>query len=286
LREENIVLVTGASSGIGLETSLLLARNGFYTYATTRKSESDSNPVTNAAKKENISLKTIQLDVDNDISVRNCVDTILSEKGRIDVVVNNAGYALGGALEETSIEEARKQFETNFFGAVRVMQATIPTMRKQRRGRIVNITSMGGRIAIPLDPFYHGSKFALEGLSESIQYELEPLGIKIILIEPGAVRTNFWRNIKFANRAHSSSSQYSQLESKMSTAFEKMEENAIHPSEVAKVILKAVTSDDPQLRYTVGTDAARIMESRKSMSDKEFGNLIKQTFMITEKVNK
>jgi NAD(P)-dependent dehydrogenase (short-subunit alcohol dehydrogenase family) len=286
LQEENIALVTGASSGIGLETSLLLARNGFYTYATTRKSESDSNPVTNAAKKENISLKTIQLDVDNDISVRNCVDTILSEKGRIDVVVNNAGYALGGALEETSIEEARKQFETNFFGAVRVMQATIPTMRKQRRGRIVNITSMGGRIAIPLDPFYHGSKFALEGLSESIQYELEPLGIKIILIEPGAVRTNFWRNIKFANRAHSPSSQYSQLESKMSTAFEKMEENAIHPSEVAKVILKAVTSDDPQLRYTVGTDAARIMESRKSMSDKEFGNLIKQTFMITEKVNK
>jgi NAD(P)-dependent dehydrogenase (short-subunit alcohol dehydrogenase family) len=286
LREENIALVTGASSGIGLETSLLLARNGFYTYATTRKSESDSNPVTNAAKKENISLKTIQLDVDNDISVRNCVDTILSEKGRIDVAVNNAGYALGGALEETSIEEARKQFETNFFGAVRVMQATIPIMRKQRRGRIVNITSMGGRIAIPLDPFYHGSKFALEGLSESIQYELEPLGIKIILIEPGAVRTNFWSNIKFANRAHSPSSQYSQLESKMSTAFEKMEENAIHPSEVAKVILKAVTSDDPQLRYTVGTDAARIMESRKSMSDKEFGNLIKQTFMITEKVNK
>jgi short-subunit dehydrogenase len=271
---------------LGLKHLYFWQEMDFYTYATTRKSESDSNPVTNAAKKENISLKTIQLDVDNDISVRNCVDTILSEKGRIDVAVNNAGYALGGALEETSIEEARKQFETNFFGAVRVMQVTIPIMRKQRRGRIVNITSMGGRIAIPLDPFYHGSKFALEGLSESIQYELEPLGIKIILIEPGAVRTNFWRNIKFANRAHSPSSQYSQLESKMSTAFEKMEENAIHPSEVAKVILKAVTSDDPQLRYTVGTDAARIMESRKSMSDKEFGNLIKQTFMITEKVNK
>jgi short-subunit dehydrogenase len=116
--------------------------------------------------------------------LRHAINRILRENNRIDVVVNNAGYALVGALEETSMDEIKAQFETNFFGAVRVMQAVIPAMRESRHGRIVNITSMGGRIAIPLDSIYHATKFALEGLSESVQYEVEPFGIKIILVEP------------------------------------------------------------------------------------------------------
>ena len=128
---------------------------------------------------------------------------ITKEKGRIDIVINNAGYALAGPLEETSMEEIKAQFETNFFGAVRVMQAAIPIMREQRRGKIVNITSMGGRVAVPLDSIYHGTKFALEGLSESLQYELASFGIKIILIEPGAVGSNFWKNLKIASKASS-----------------------------------------------------------------------------------
>ena len=162
------------------------------------------------------------------------------------------------------------------------MQAVIPVMRKQRSGKIVNITSIGGRISIPLSAFYHGSKFALEGVSESIQYELEPFGIKIILIEPGAIGSNFWKNIKTANKASSNpnNSPYAQLANNMSEAFKKIEQNTIHPSEVAKVILDAVTSDDPQLRYVVGNDSARIMEARKNMSDREFGNLIKKQFDI------
>ena len=125
----------------------------------------------------------------------------MREKDRIDVLVNNAGYALVGAFEENSMEEIKAQFETNFFGAARVMQTAIPIMREQRSGKIVNITSMGGRVAIPLDSIYHGTKFALEGLSKSIQYEVEPFGIKIILIEPGSIGSNFWKNLKMAAKA-------------------------------------------------------------------------------------
>jgi short-subunit dehydrogenase len=276
-----VAVVTGSSSGIGYETSLLLARKGFDTFATMRKLEGGSRQITDIAKNENLPLQVIQLDVNNDKSVIDAINRIVKKKDRIDVVVNNAGYALGGAFEETSMDEIKKQFETNFFGAVRVMQAVIPIMRKQRSGKIVNITSMGGRISIPLSAFYHGSKFALEGLSESIQYELEPFGIKIILIEPGAIGSNFWKNIKTANKASSNpNSPYAQLANNMSEAFKKIEQNAIHPSEVAKVILDAVTSDDPQLRYLVGNDAAMLMEARKNMSDREFRSLIKKQFEI------
>jgi short-subunit dehydrogenase len=164
------------------------------------------------------------------------------------------------------------------------MQAVIPIMRKQRSGKIVNITSMGGRITIPLDSIYHATKFALEGLSESIQYEVEPFGIKIILIEPGAVGTNFWKNWRMATKASSSSdnnnnSPYKQIENNMFESFKKMEQNAIHPSEVAKVILQAVIADNPDFIYVVGKDAASILETR-SMSDREFQNFMKKQFNL------
>ena len=187
-----------------------------------------------------------------------------------------------GALEETSMEEITALFETNFFGALRVMQAVIPTIRKQRRGKIVNVTSVAGRIALPLNSVYHGIKFALEGLSESIQYELESFGIKIILIEPGGVASNFIKNLKMATAKASdpAKSPYSRIENRMQEAFKKIEQNGIHPSEVARVILDAVTSEDPQLRYLVGNDASTIMKARKNMSDREFENMRKNQFGI------
>jgi NAD(P)-dependent dehydrogenase (short-subunit alcohol dehydrogenase family) len=184
---EEVAVVTGSSTGMGFETSLMLARNGFHTYATMRKLEDGSRQITDIAKNENLPLQVIQLDVNDDKSVVDAINRIAKEKDRIDVVINNAGYDLMGALEETSIDEIKAQFETNFFGAIRVMQAVIPIMRKQRSGKIVNITSLGGRISFPLNSPYHATKFALEGLSESIQYELETFGIKIIVIEPGGV---------------------------------------------------------------------------------------------------
>ncbi|MGB0027118.1 MAG: SDR family NAD(P)-dependent oxidoreductase [Nitrososphaeraceae archaeon] len=152
-------------------------------------------------------------------SVMDAVDKIIKEKGNIDVMDNNAGYDLVGGIEETSIDEMRAQFETNFFGAVKVMKAVIPIMRKQRNGKIVNITSMGGRIAVPFHSTYHGTKFALESLSKSVQYELEPFGIKIILIEAGAVGSNFWTNMKTAakpSESESTDSSYSQMKIKIS----------------------------------------------------------------------
>ena len=280
--DQRVAVVTGSSSGIGFETSLTLARNGFHTYATMRNLEEKSNHITNMAKKENLPLKAIQLDVNTEKSVIEGINRISEETKRIDVVVNNAGYALMGALEETSMDEIKALFETNFFGALRVMQAVIPTMRKQRKGKIVNVTSVAGRIALPLNSVYHGTKFALEGLSESIQYELESFGIKIILIEPGGVGSNFIKNLKMATAKASdpTRSPYRRIENRMQEAFKKIEQNGIHPSEVARVILDAVTSEDPQLRYLVGNDASTIMEARKNMSDREFENMRKNQFGI------
>jgi NAD(P)-dependent dehydrogenase (short-subunit alcohol dehydrogenase family) len=279
MQDQRVAVVTGSSSGIGLETSLTLARNGFYTYATMRKLEEEkSRPLIEAAKKEKLPLQATELDVDNDKSVTNAIDTIVDQRKRIDVLVNNAGYALGGALEETSMDQIKSQFETNFFGSIRAIQAVLPVMRKQRTGKIVNLTSMLGRIGFPLMSAYHGSKFALEGLSESIQYELEPFGIKIILIEPGAVGSNFWKNIKIAKSSSNTNSPYVQFTSQTMKAYKEMEQNAINISEVTKTILDAITSDYPQLRYLVGEDATKAIEAKKNMSDKEFGDLMKKQF--------
>jgi NAD(P)-dependent dehydrogenase (short-subunit alcohol dehydrogenase family) len=281
---EEVAVVTGSSSGMGLETSLMLVRNGFHTYATMRKLEGKSNQLVDIAKNENLPLQVIQLNVNDDKSVSDAINRIVREKDRIDVLVNNAGYALVGAFEENSMEEIKAQFETNFFGAVRVMQTAIPIMREQRSGKIVNITSMGGRVAIPLDSIYHGTKFALEGLSESIQYEVEPFGIKIILIEPGSIGSNFWKNLKMAAKAsgldNNDNSPYRQLSNNILDTFKQIEQNTIHPSEVAKVILQAVTSDNPDFRYVVGKDAAMILEARRTMYDREFQDLIRKQFNV------
>jgi NAD(P)-dependent dehydrogenase (short-subunit alcohol dehydrogenase family) len=285
MTQEEIAVVTGSSTGIGFETSLTLARNGFHTYATMRILEGSrgSEQITDIAKRENLPLQVIRLDVDNHKSVSDAFSTIVKDKGRIDIVINNAGYALAGPFEETSMEEMKAQFETNFFGAIRVMQATIPIMRKQRSGKIVNITSMGGRIAVPLDSMYHGTKFALEGVSESLQYELEPFGIKIILIEPGAVGSNFWKNLKIASKTPSPDNidlPYKEIVNNVSESFKQMQQNTIHPSEVANVILQAVLSDNPDFRYVVGKDATAIIEARKSMPDRDFQRFMKGQFNL------
>jgi len=188
-------------------------------------------------------------------------------------VVNNAGYDLMGALEETSIDAIKAQFETNFFGVVRVIQAVIPIMRKQRGGIILNITSLGGRMSFPPSSPYHATKFALEGLSESIQYELEPFGIKIIVIEPGGV--GYTMSTKMSDPLNSP---YGSMQSSMSEYLKQWAQNTMHPSEVAKVILQAVTSDNPDFRYVV--EKVLTVESRRNMSDKEFQNLIKKQFNL------
>jgi NAD(P)-dependent dehydrogenase (short-subunit alcohol dehydrogenase family) len=277
-QEKKVAIITGSSSGIGFETSLILARNGFHTYAAVRNLDK-SQPLIDMAKKDGLSIQAIELDVSNDKSVKDAINKVLSENKRIDVVVNNAGYVLAGSFEDLSMDEIKSQFETNFFGVIRVIQAILPTMRNQRNGRIVNVSSMGGRMAIPLDSAYHGTKFALEGLSESLQYEVEQFGIKIIIIEPGAIKSNFFNNLKMASKAQRPDSPYTQMMQKLNAGFSFILENAAHPVEVAKVILAAVTSEDPQLRYTVGDDAAMILQAKRTMSDTEFRNLMKKQFL-------
>lgn len=276
--DQKVAVVTGSSSGIGLETSLTLARNGFTTYATMRSLEKSST-LNTLAEKEKLAIKVVQLDVTENQSVNDAIQTIVSEAGRIDVLVNNAGYLLFGAFEDLSIEEIKSQFETNFFGAVRVMHAVLPTMRNQRNGMIVNMSSMGGRMSFPAESAYHGTKFALEGVSESLQYEVEQFGIKIILIEPGVIKSHFANNLKMASKSQKLDSPYAEMMGKLNAGFVSIRENASTPKEVASVILNAVTSENPKLRYIIGNDAVRTLEAKITLSDAEFGNLIKQQFL-------
>jgi NAD(P)-dependent dehydrogenase (short-subunit alcohol dehydrogenase family) len=279
-----VAVITGSSSGIGLETALLLARSGFHTYATMRNLEKSKN-ISEIANTEKLPLQVVQLDVNDDISVKNAIDKIVAaaENERIDVLVNNAGYGLFGPLEDISIEEIKAQFETNFFGVIRVTQQVLPVMRKQNSGgsTIVNVSSVGGRIGIPVLSAYQSTKFALEGLSESMSYELEPFGIRVVIIEPGFIRTNIINSSTSAEKALDSKSPYFSLTQKVKNHFKSMMENASSPpEEVAKVILQAITSENPQLRYTVGNDAATIIQARMNMSDNEFKKMIIQNFSL------
>jgi NAD(P)-dependent dehydrogenase (short-subunit alcohol dehydrogenase family) len=278
-----IAVVTGSSSGIGFETALLLARSGFHTYATMRNLEKSKN-ITEIANTEKLPLQVVQLDVNDDISVKNAIDKIVAaaENKGIDVLVNNAGYGLFGPLEDISIEEIKAQFETNFFGAIRVTQQVLPVMRKQNSGgTIVNVSSVGGRIGIPVLSAYQSTKFALEGLSESMSYELEPFGIRVVIIEPGFIRTNIINSSTSAEKALDPKSPYFPLMQKVKNHFKSMMENASSPpEEVAKVILQAIISENPQLRYTVGNDAATIIQARMNMSDNEFKKMIIQSFSL------
>jgi short-subunit dehydrogenase len=275
---EKIAVVTGSSSGLGFETSLLLAKNRFRTYATVRNADK-AKALRDVSDKDKLPIQIMEMDVDSDKSVADAIHKIMKESKRIDVVINNAGYGQEGSLEDLSMDEIKAQFETNLFGAIRVMKALLPIMRKQGGGTIINIGSVLGRVAFPLFSAYHGTKFALEGVSESMRYETEPFGIKVILIEPLAVKSNFFRNIKVGQKAAESSSPYASMVRTMNKAWDHVSDEATPPEEVAKVVLKAVTSEKPSMRYTVGSDAARMIEEKKRMSDLEFEGLIKQRFL-------
>ncbi|MGQ0639144.1 MAG: SDR family oxidoreductase [Nitrososphaerota archaeon] len=269
---EKVAVVTGSSSGIGFETALALARESYYTYATIRDTKK-GNPIKEIAKKENLNLEVLELDVDKDQTVQTAINKILKEKNRIDVLVNNAGYGLFGCLEDLSMGELKAQFETNFFGVVRVSQAVIPVMRKQKSGIIVNVSSVAGKIGFPVSPAYISSKFALEGLSESIRYELMPFGINVIIIEPGVIKTNFMSSTK---KAAKSDSVYKDITNKVISGITMMAEMGTPAQEVARTIIKAIKSENPLPRYTVGNDAAMFLEAKKTKTDLEFENYIKK----------
>ena len=271
---DKIALVTGSSSGIGFETSLALARNGFHTFATMRDLSKDEE-IKQVIKKEDLSIEILELDVDSEESVNRAIKTVSEKKGRIDVLVNNAGYGMWGTVEDVSIDEFKKQFETNFFSIIRLIQKVAPIMRKQGSGNIVNISSVAGRIGFPVSPAYISSKFALEGLSESLRFELMPFGINVIIIEPGVIKTNFFDSMKMSEKSQQNST-YKEITDKVISGVKMMAEMGTHPKEVANVVIKTLGEEKPLPRYVIGNDAMMFLEAKKMKTDIEFENYLKK----------
>jgi short-subunit dehydrogenase len=236
------VLITGASSGIGRATALLLTQRGMVVFGTTRRPDHPSQA----------GVQLLALDVRSDDSVRACVAEVLSRAGHLDVLVNNAGYALTGAAEETSLAEAKAQFETNFFGTVRMVDAVLPAMRTAGAGKIVNIGSLAGLTAIPFSPFYSATKFALEGYSEALWHELRPLGIAVTLIEPQFVQTRLTEDAPIVAGPLSA---YDGTRKQAIAAMDRAVEGGLPPEQVARCVLRVIESRAPGLRYRVGADA-------------------------------
>ncbi len=260
-----VALVTGASSGIGYETALELQSKGFTVYATARRLET-------MKKLEEKGINVIHLDVTNEDSMQSCINTIVNKEGRIDVLVNNAGYGSYGSVEDVSMEEARRQLEVNIFGLARLTQLIIPHMRKQNYGKIVNISSVGGQIYTLLGAWYHTTKFALEGFSNSLRLELKPFGIDVIVIQPGAIKTE-WAEVALDNlKKTSQNGAYKETSEKVAKM---MSNYSGSPATViSKLIGKAVTVNKPKARYAAGQMAKPLLFIRKITTDKMFDKIM------------
>lgn len=272
-----VAIVTGSSSGIGLAASLALARAGHTVHATMRDT-SRSGRLDDAASAEGLDVRVSQMDVDDDSSVEAAVSRALGGAGRLDVLVNNAGYGAVGAVEDIPMGEFRAQFETNLFGVVRVIKAAAPAMRRTAAEgaaggggpgpTIVNVSSVAGRIGFPATSAYISSKFALEGLSESLAYELAPFGVRVVVVEPGVIKTNFFDSMRMCEAP--AGSPYADMTAKVVSNVRMMVELGTEASEVADAIARAASSDKPLPRYVVGNDAVMFLEARKSKTDAEF----------------
>ncbi|HJY10899.1 MAG TPA: SDR family oxidoreductase [Nitrososphaeraceae archaeon] len=312
-KDQKVAVVTGSSTGIGFETCLLFARNGILTYATMRDL-TKADLIKNIAEKEKLPLKVIQMEVNKDNSVVRAFKEICEdhERGmRIDILVNNAGFGLFGALEDQSVEHIKKQFETNLFGAIRTIQQVLPIMRNQRSGTIVNVSSISGQIGFPAQSLYVSTKFALEGLSESFAYEVQPYGISVVLIKPGVINTNFVENIMIPDNTQRISSyllppsspyalrtvtysgnpesndemtEYANVVEKFLAHYYPAMRNAPPPKEVAKVILESINDsvistrqggkNNNFYRHPVGEDAKLYAEVKRKMSDSELHSFV------------
>jgi NAD(P)-dependent dehydrogenase (short-subunit alcohol dehydrogenase family) len=222
----------------------------------------------------------MQLDVNDDASVKSAVGVVMKERGRIDVMVNNAGYGLIGAVEDLSMDELKAQFETNFFGLMRMTQAVLPAMRRQKSGTVINVGSIAGRVAFPTLSAYSATKFAVAGLSEGMSWELAPFGIKMVVIEPGMIKTNFMNGIIMAKKALDPTSPYAPMMQSMNATVGPLLENAAPAQLVADAVLHAATSEDPEPRYLVGRDAAGLAQARAGMPDREFRAMLKKSYGI------
>lgn len=268
---KKIALVTGASAGIGKSTALELKNRGFIVYGAARRTDNMSD-----IRKQGINI--ISLDVTNEESMVSCVDKIIKKEGHIDVLVNSAGYGSYGAIEDVPIEEARRQFEVNLFGLARMTQLILPYMRKSRFGKIVNISSMGGKVTTPFGGWYHATKFAVEGFSDCLRVEVEPFGIDVIVIEPGGIKTD-WGIIAAENlKKTSARGAYEKAASKSAEGMKKLYsgDRLTKPEVIAKAIGKAVTVSKPKTRYLIGYAAKPTLVMKRVLSDRTFDKIVQK----------
>jgi len=271
-------LVTGASSGIGEATALHLAELGYTVYAGARRVERMSDLADRG-------IRTRSVDVTDDPSMVALVEAILADTGRIDVLVNNAGYGLYGALEDVPVEEARRQFDVNIFGLARMTQLVLPQMRAQREGYIVNISSMGGKIWEPLGSWYHASKFAVEGLSDSLRVEVAAFGIKVVIIQPGTIRSE-WSGIAADKlEAASANTPYAEQAKLVGGGLRAVDHMrmASGPEVVAEAVGKAVQSPKPRTRYIVGGGARGILLAEAVLPDRGFDRFIQLGYRMASR---
>ena len=262
MKPEATALVTGASSGIGRAIAEALRPAGFRVFGTSRCPASRGE------------VQMLALDVTSDTSVSECVATVLKGAGRIDVLVNNAGYGLFGASEETTVEEARAQMETNFFGVVRLTNTVLPTMRSQGSGRIVNVSSVLGIIGLPFGSFYSASKWALEGYSEALREEIRPFGVAVSLLEPGFVRTAFSRNNLSASQRLDA---YHARRERIIDFGARGVEHGIAPERVADTAVRVISSRRPRLRYRIGLDARGLAGAKALLPQSSFESMSRRT---------
>jgi len=266
---KKVILITGASAGMGKESARLLASQGHTVYGAARRLDKMQD-----LKAAGVHL--LEMDVTNDASMAVGVAEILKREQRIDVLVNNAGYGSYGALEDVPIEEARYQFEVNVFGLARLTQLVLPSMRAQRRGTIINVSSMGGRFGEPHGSWYHATKFAVEGLSDSLRMELKQFGIDVVVIPPGIINTE-WNGISRQKLLEvSGNTAYKELAQKHAKVFQTYDERQTgsHPIVIAKAIAKAIAAQRPRTRYAVGSNAKLILFLRKILSDRLFDQVM------------
>jgi len=270
-----VALVTGGSSGIGEQAALQLKQEGFEVYAVARRVDRME-----ALAKQGIHV--FGMDVTDDDSMVSGVERIVAEQGRIDVLVNNAGYGSYGAVEDVAIDEARRQFEVNVFGLARLTQLVTPHMRKQGSGRIINISSIGGKFYEPLGAWYHATKFAVEGFSDSLRIELAPFGIDVVIIEPGPIRTE-WNEISRESLTETSrGGAFEEMAGNVRQVLERADTSKLMsspPDVVARKIVKAATAGNPRARYPVGRNAGTILRARRLLPDRAFDAVVKRMYL-------
>jgi short-subunit dehydrogenase len=261
------VLITGASSGIGKATAIYLAQNNYNVYGAARRIEK-------LKELQEYGVKPIALDITNEESMVSCFDQVMAEAGSIDILINSAGLGSYGALEDVPVTEAKNQLNINLFGAARLIQLVLPVMRKNQYGKIINISSVGGKVGLPMGSWYHASKFAIEGLSDALRNEVKPFGIDVIVIEPGGTQSEMIGIGAEDLMRSSGSTAYQKLAKAMVKMYGEMEKNAVKPVVIAKLIKKGIEANSPKTRYVGGAMAKPMLFLRKILSDKLFDKML------------